>query len=558
MKKITFLLAFFSAFFANSQEKKGAFYGGFESNSQWYLNDTGLNIQQPNNPIRSNSYLFLNYNYDKWSAGVQAEGYESDALLNYNPKLKGTNLATYFVQFKTKKIEITAGYFYEQFGSGMLLRGWEDRPLGINNSLRGGRVVYKPTNSITLKGLYGQQRTGFDVSKGSVYGFDSEFILTDALKFTESEISLGLTYVGRDEKMEIVNQNFPDLTNAFAARVNFSHQSFYLNSEFNYKSDDAIIVINQPDNNFVKPGNALLVNFGFSKKGMGFDANVRRMENMSFYSERKPELYSQNGGSSSFNYNDKIMNYVPALTKQHHYNLANIYVFQAQSRVDFPDPNILKSGEIGGQFDFFYNFEKGTKLGGKYGTKIAVNMASWNNLSGKYNFYPGDYKTDFFGFGEKYFSDYNIEITKKITNKWSGNFVYINQYYNKKFLEGGEIVKTNIVGADATYKFNTSKSVRLQAEHMWADADKKNWASATAEFNLNSKFSMFVMDMYNYGNSDPEKRHHYYNIGGSFRKNSTRIALNYGRQRGGLVCVGGVCRFVPESTGLSLSLNTTF
>ena len=60
MKKITFLLAFFSAFFANSQEKKGAFYGGFESNSQWYLNDTGLKIQQPNNPIRSNSYLFLN------------------------------------------------------------------------------------------------------------------------------------------------------------------------------------------------------------------------------------------------------------------------------------------------------------------------------------------------------------------------------------------------------------------------------------------------------------------------------------------------------------------
>jgi hypothetical protein len=114
------------------------------------------------------------------------------------------------------------------------------------------------------------------------------------------------------------------------------------------------------------------------------------------------------------------------------------------------------------------------------------------------------------------------------------------------------------LGADATYKFNTSKSIRVQAEHMWADADKKNWASGTMEFNLNSKFSMFLTDMYNYGNSDPEKRYHYYNFGGSFRKNATRIALNYGRQRGGLVCVGGVCRFVPESSGLSLSLNTTF
>ena len=558
MKKYIYLCALVSSIFVYSQEKQGTFFGGFESNSQWYLNDTGLHVTHPDKPVRSNSYLFLNYNYNNWTAGVQAEAYESNALLNYNPKFKGTNLATYYLQYKTKKMELTAGYFYEQFGSGLLFRGWEDRSLGINNALRGGRVVYKPTNAITLKGVYGQQRSGFEVSKGSIYGLDTEFALTDLLKWKESEIALGLTYVGRYENPEIINQNFSNLTNAFAGRINFSHQSFYLNSEFDFKSKDAVIVINQIDNNFVKPGNALLVNFGYSKKGMGFDASLRRMENMSFYSERKPELYSENGGSSSVNYNDKIMNYVPALTKQHHYNLANIYVFQAQSKVDFPDPTILKAGEIGGQFDFFYNFEKGTHFGGKYGTKIAINMASWNNLSGYYSYFPGDYKTDFFGFGEKYFTDYNLEITKKLTDKWSGNFVYINQYYNKKYLVGGEIVKTNILGADATYKFNTSKSIRLQAEHMWADADKKNWASGTLELNLNSKFSMFLTDMYNYGNSDPEKRYHYYNFGGSFRKNATRIALNYGRQRGGLVCVGGVCRFVPESSGLSLSLNTTF
>ena len=93
---------------------------------------------------------------------------------------------------------------------------------------------------------------------------------------------------------------------------------------------------------------------------------------------------------------------------------------------------------------------------------------------------------------------------------------------------------------------------------MWADADKGNWASATAEFNINSKYSLYAMDMYNYGNDVEADQNHYYNIGGAFRKGSTRIALAYGRQRGGLVCVGGVCRFVEESTGLSLSLNTTF
>lgn len=93
---------------------------------------------------------------------------------------------------------------------------------------------------------------------------------------------------------------------------------------------------------------------------------------------------------------------------------------------------------------------------------------------------------------------------------------------------------------------------------MWADSDKKNWAGATVEMNLNSKLSFYVSDLYNYGNDVDYLQNHYYNLGGAFRKNSTRIALNYGRQRGGLVCVGGVCRFVPESSGVSLSLNTSF
>jgi hypothetical protein len=93
---------------------------------------------------------------------------------------------------------------------------------------------------------------------------------------------------------------------------------------------------------------------------------------------------------------------------------------------------------------------------------------------------------------------------------------------------------------------------------MWADYDRKNWAAATFEYNFNSKFSMYVYDLYNYGNDTAYYRNHYYNVGGSYRKNATRVSLNYGRQRGGLVCVGGVCRFVPESSGVSLSLNTSF
>ena len=78
---------------------------------------------------------------------------------------------------------------------------------------------------------------------------------------------------------------------------------------------------------------------------------------------------------------------------------------------------------------------------------------------------------------------------------------------------------------------------------------------------------MFASDMYNYGydetanlidhTTDPFDIH-FYNFGGAYKKGRTRFAINYGRQRGGLVCAGGVCRFVPPSTGLGFTITTSF
>lgn len=565
MRKLLLLLLPFTIGSLHAQEndtiqKKdyGKIFGGFESNAQWYLNDKGRKIDHPEDPVRSNNYLLLNYQIKGFSAGIQVESYEPNALLNYNPGFKGTDIGTYYASYKTSKLELTAGYFYEQFGSGMLLRAWEDRALGINTALRGGRVIYRPSDNVRLTALYGRQRSGFGVSDGDIYGFDSDFNVSSLFKFQQSDLSFGVSYVGRYEKLDIPNPKFDALTNMTAVRFNFIHDAFYLSGEYNYKDKDGVLTPqNTLTNDFVKPGNAVLLNFGYSKSGLGIDATLRRMENMKILSERIPTA-TGDLLTTSLNFNDKVLNFTPALTKQHHSNLANIYVFQAQSKVDFVDPTIMKAGETGGQIDIFYDFEKGTKFGGKYGTKIALNASSWYNLPGEYRSVPANYSTSFFGVGTKYFSDYNLEIKKRLSDSWITGVEYINQYYNKKWLEGGDLVKTNIVCAEATYNFTPSKSIRLEGEHMWADADKKNWAGATLELNLNDKYSLYVWDMYNYGNDDSSKRTHYYNMGGAYRIGATRVAANYGRQRGGLVCVGGVCRFVPESTGFTLSISTAF
>ncbi|MFN2262202.1 MAG: DUF6029 family protein, partial [Psychroflexus sp.] len=195
---------------------------------------------------------------------------------------------------------------------------------------------------------------------------------------------------------------------------------------------------------------------------------------------------------------------------------------------------------------------------GKYGTNVSINLSSWYNLPGQFTFNPPDYDTDFFGRGTKYFSDYNLSIRKKIDETWHLGFNYINQYYDQRFLGGGKLVKSNIFTTEATYNFTKTKSLRVELEKMWATADRKDWAGAVVEYNLNEKLSFYVWDIWNYGNDDPDRRVHYYNFGGAYRKGSSRISVNYGRQRGGLVCVGGVCRFVPESSGLTVSFNTSF
>ena len=159
----------------------------------------------------------------------------------------------------------------------------------------------------------------------------------------------------------------------------------------------------------------------------------------------------------------------------------------------------------------------------------------------------------------KYFSDFAIEYRKPISDKLNTIFTYLNQFYNNAFIvdKPGQ-VKAHTVAAEGTYFVSDTKSVRLELQHQWADYDRKNWAGGTLEFIPSKTWSFFVHDIYNYGNDKENEKLHYYSLGGAFTKGATRVAASYGRQRGGMMCVGGVCRYVPESAGVTLNITTNF
>lgn len=535
--------------FAFSQITDGSLSGGFESYSQWYSKDQNQFSEDFEDYFRSNNFFKLDYQFQNFIAGVQIESYAPSALLNYDPKLnKELGLAIYYIKYKIKQVEVTAGYFYEQFGSGLILRFWEDRQLGINNSLRGGRVKFSPFKSMYFTGLYGYQRSGFGVSDGSITGLDFEANLSELINIKSYSLKIGFSYVNRHHVFKFPGDEELGTTHSYSSRISYSKGSFYTNAEYVIKGKDALVESGQVMQDKMFDGNALLVNMGYSLPGFGFNASFRRLENMNFYSER------ENAGNI---YNRSIINYLPSLTKQHDYSLANIYIYQTQSNLSF-NP-IFKAGEIGFQLDLFYKIKKGSALGGKYGTKLAINYSQWYGLNAEFDIQSRTYNSEFLKFGAKYFHDLNIEIRKKWSRKTSSIFTLINSFYNKKYVEEsiGKVDFT-VVAAESVLKLKSGQSMKFILQHLWTQDDKKNWVASTYEYNFSSKFSVFVSDMYNYGNDNTAEREHFYNVGGNYSKGRFRMSLSYGKQRGGLLCLGGICRVVPESTGLMLTLNTSF
>lgn len=550
MKKVLLTAAFLTSSFFYAQVRVG-----IESNNQYYLDDDKIKIdeKEAEDRFRSNTYIKVDYFKNNWEFGTQIESYYPKAIINYSPDLQDANIGTIYARYNNidKGLNITLGHFYEQFGSGLILRSWEDRALGVNNALFGMNAKLRLTKNLDVTALGGKQRIGmgFDLSESYVLGTNAEFNAADALKLENTDLRIGASYVGRlDEKKEVVYSGVNDLISAYSARLNFGTGGFNFGTEYVHKQKDIVVENGDYLDGFFADGNAFLVNLGYNEGNFGSSVNLRRMENMSFYSER---------GFTGNVYNKGIINYVPALTKQYDFSLQNIYVYQAQPNLDFFQAQ--KAGEIGGQYDLYYDFVEGTALGGKYGTHLAVNGSYWAGLKSTYDFNNYTVKNEFLEFGKKYYSDIAVEVRKNWSPKLQTITMYMNQYYNAPLLEGKfEDVKTDIVSVEGLYNFSETTSVRLQLQNMWASADKGNWGAALLEFVPNSMFSIYVTDLYNYGNSHKESRVHYYSVGGSFSKGATRIALNYGRQRGGLMCVGGVCRYVPESNGLTLNLTTNF
>jgi hypothetical protein len=502
----------------------------------------------------SNAFGNINYTKGKFSAGVRYEAY-NNVMQGFDSRYKGQGIVNRFARYRTDLLDITVGNIYEQFGSGLTFRTYYEPGLLYDNSLDGIRVISSPLKGVTLKGLTGKQRYFFSVGQGIVRGVDGEININDlfdsVLGKKKTRVILGGSFVSKFQPDLDPNLVLPENVGCYGGRINIIRDAFSFYTEYAYKINDP-----SSDNKFsYKTGEAIFSSVSYAASGISFLLQGKRVDNMSFRSDRNEGLQSL------------LINYLPATTKQHSYSMLALNPYATQLR-----------GELGFMAEVQYKFKKGTDFGGAYGTEVTVNFSQANGLK---QIPVGDsttamtfYKTNYTDMGDGYYHDFFIEVNKKFTKKWKGTFVYSHQFYNRNIvqfgseLEGYKNLEASIGVADITYKYRSTSSIRLEMQglfakdqHMITNSNlvaKGSWATALLEWTPSGHWFVAIYDQFNYGNPDPSLRIHYYLGTFGYNREASRISLSYGKQSAGIFCVGGVCRTVPASNGITLSITSSF
>lgn len=533
--------------------------GNVETTFQYLNEDTLIGAQQPAEKTVINSYALVNYEYRGFKAGMRIESYLPH-ILGYPDRFNGTGLGYRYVGYNHEKVEFTAGNFYDQFGSGLIFRSYEQRQLGLDNAMDGLHVKFKPMKGLVIKGIYGKMRYNFNSrlenADGLVRGFDGEIDFAEFLGLLDSskfKMTIGGSFVSKYQNVSHPDYNMPRNVGSYGGRVDMKYGKFFLGAEHIIKENDPSF-----DNDYIfNKGHGTFINLGYSQKGLGIVLQAKSIDNMSYRVDPGATL------------TDLQINFMPALNRTHTYNLAaTLYPYATQP-----------VGEVAFQADVLYKIPKKTKLGGKYGTSISVNFATAyrpvRHTSAESGIDLQDssrvtYKTGLFEKSDSlYYRDFNIEIKRKFNKNWKGTIKYFhfdfNNAVNVVTKDANGIISSHIGVVDVQYKINRKHSVRMELQGLWTHKnedgtkqDKGDWATALIEYTISPSFFFAVMDQWNYGHPQESQRIHYLLGSAGYIMGASRIMVTYGRQREGIFCIGGVCRPVPATNGLTVTFTSSF
>ena len=567
-RPLALLLAGLAVTTVNAQENKVAVHGSIQSDILIPQEDHKIGTGTYNDWGLTNTYAEVGLTSKHIEAGVRAEYLEHPLPGFDDPRFNGWGVSNIYVKALGNGFDVTVGDFYDQFGSGFVFRTYEERSLGIDNSIRGARLNVSAVKGANLKLLGGVQRCFWDWDTDAwLGGADLELNMEQYFKgLADKNITwmIGGSYLMKHENEEDVlvpgtnyKLNMAPMVHTFGVRTRLQSGPYSFMAEYAWKTQDP-----SKDNDYIyRNGSAVMVSASYSKKGLSALVQAKRSENMS--NRMKRGFVSYLGGNCR-------LNHMPAFSYQHTYALPALYPYATQDA----------DGEWAFQGEFGYTFKRRTALGGKYGTKLKVNFSyirgidktPTETLIGGVNTTMGTdgYHSKFFGFGDVYYKDINVQLEKKLSKSFKLNLMYMNQLYNKTVVEGeGGVVKSNIFVAEGKYQFSPKMTLRGEAQYLQTKQDQGDWYYGLLELSVLPYLMFTISDQYNanvpyYTENkqvdDSKGTHSQHYLLGSVTATykAHRLQLSYGKTRAGYNCSGGVCRFVPASYGMTVSYNYNF
>ena len=532
---------------------------------QSYAEDSLIGAVVPPSKTGYNAFANVLYNQGDFSAGIRYESY-LNSVIGFPGRFKGTGLGYRFARYKDRDrgIDVTVGNFYDQFGSGLIFRSYEERNLGIDNAMDGFRLVLEPLEGVQAKFIYGKQRFDFDGGlingPGIVRAVDLETDLNQvvpawrdkALKVVASASFVSKFQDGSTFNVDSLILAMPQNVGAWSYRLNAIRKRWTASVEYVGKINDP-----SADNGYTyRNGEGFLANLGYSQKGLGVLLTGKMVDNMSFRSDRDLRLF------------DLPVNFIPAVTQQHTYNLAGTL---------YPYATVI-TGEASASAEVFYTIPKGSKLGGKYGTKLTASFSAANSLdttryaAGTEESVLYGYERNSWGFGDELFvRDFNASVSRKLNKQWKAKYTFYHFDFNTLTTpvttDYKGIVNANIHVIETQWKVKPKQSLRTELQGLWVAKDKDNpellqdkghWATVLLEYTWSPHWFASLVDQYNFGNNNPDQRIHYVYGSAGYINGPHRLSLGFGKRREGIFCVGGVCRAVPASNGFEITFTSSF
>ncbi len=474
------------------------------SNQLEYSYNTGKKIEILEN------WFNADFRKDYFSAGIRLDIFQPNdpdpSISRGKEKFAGIDFKYLRLDIGNidESLEITVGNYYALFGRGMILRSYEDRTIRVDNNLLGLKL--KGTyNNFVLTALSGSSENSSAERKDILHAFDLKY---RGFNF----LNLGASYA-----INIPEDQNSKRTSLASVRLEPSFWNFDIYTEYGVKLNETI-------RNEVLGGDQIA--------GRGFYGNLNfYYDNLALTGEYK---YYDNFG---FGNSDRTTNYnqPPAARKEYTYLLLN--------RHPFP---LNQANEKGFMFDMNYNLSDETYLNASYGQTKSQAPGSYFQRVLKTNSPERLLQEEAFFLANHAWNENFISVAALgYSSEAQSNTKSITPVIENKFYFGGintirvilEHQQTSVSATNEKYYDDVLTLEYLRSPLFSVAAIIEMKTTESVEDHVIRKFWSMIQFGYRIGEH-------------------TDIAVLLGSRQAGVICIGGVCRYEPEFSGVELKLFT--